>query len=306
MARNYEFSFSKIDVYDTCPFKYLLQYVEKHFVNAKSLALELGTLIHGIEEDIANYIKDGKPIDYIALKNKVLLGAIKLEHSYPKDFNEEDKSGRSCKQKIYEYLQSEIYRLEKYMKEHPTYEIVGAEVNFTVPIHDRMFGGKIDRVIRDTATGNYICHDIKTFAVPKEEEELKTPLQFVVYVEAMKKLYGILGEQVTCGYDLPFCDTVQEAGTNGYLNRGIKKLSNLIDKIDSKEYKPCPSALCNYCPYCMTNPDAPNDVKMLCPYFSVWNRETRRKEDIQIHENEWMGMDNHALVMESFLKKHSK
>jgi len=306
MARNYEFSFSKVDTYHSCPFKYMLQYIEKHYVNAKSLALDLGTMIHGVEEDIANCLKDGKPIDYVALKNRTIIKALELEHKFPKDFNEADKSERTCKQKIYEYLDKGIYRLENFMKAHPTYEIVGAEVDFTVVINDRTFGGKIDRVIRDNATGNYICHDVKTYPVIKEEDELKTPLQFVVYVEAMKKLYGLTTEQITCGFDLPFCDIIQEAGSNGFVNRGIRMLKELVEKIDSKEYKPKPSALCNYCPYCKTNPDAPSDVKMLCPYFSVWNRETRNKDDIKIHENEWFGLENHPAVMEAFLKKYSR
>ena len=66
------FSYSKVDTYSQCGFRYKLRYVDKHFVSSDSLATELGTAIHETEEAIANAIKAGETINYIALKNKLI------------------------------------------------------------------------------------------------------------------------------------------------------------------------------------------------------------------------------------------
>ena len=59
-----KFSYSKLSVFEQCPFKYKLTYVDKHFINQPSIATDFGTLIHFIEETIANTIKEGKAINY--------------------------------------------------------------------------------------------------------------------------------------------------------------------------------------------------------------------------------------------------
>ena len=104
------FSYSKIDTFAQCGFRYKLRYLDKHFVDTSGLATELGTAIHETEETIANTIKAKEPIDYTNLKNNLILKSIELEHKYSDTFFTEDKSGRTSRDKIYEYLSSGIYR----------------------------------------------------------------------------------------------------------------------------------------------------------------------------------------------------
>jgi len=301
MASN-RYSYSKVDCYKQCPFKFKLQYLDGHYISTPGIALDVGTMIHAAEEDIANCLKEGKPINYTELKNRIILEMFKIEHKFPKDFWELDKSERLYKEKIYDYLDHGIYHLEAFMKSHPTYEVVGAEVSFKVDIHGKTFTGKIDRVLRDTLTGNYICHDVKTYPVPVEDKDLATPLQFVVYTEAMKELYHIPSEQISCGYDLPFCNIIQDAGTKGYMTRGIKKLGELLDAIDAGEFEPKPSPLCHWCQFCATNPNQPKEGKNLCPYHSLWTKETK---DFQV-AMEWQGLANHGIVLENYINKQHK
>ena len=86
--------------------------------------------------------------------------------------------------------------------------------------------------------------------------------------------------QISCQYYLPFCDCTQNAGTKGFINRGILKIDNIFQKIKTADFTPNPNPLCNWCEYCKTNPDAQGKEKYLCPYFSHWDRNTRNKADI--------------------------
>ena len=299
-----QYSYSKFETYEGCPFKYKLRIVDEiKFKWVETIATEFGTAIHKAEEDIATAIKNGQPIDYITLKNRLILKRHELEHKYAKVFNDLDKSSRTYLQKIYEYLESGIYRLEKLMRENPTYEIVGMEQYFAVEFDDVKFTGYIDRVLRDTATGDIIIHDVKTWPVLKEQKDLTTPLQFVIYVLAAKKLYGVEPHQVHCFYDLPCCEAYQAAGTKGFMERGIKKLRSLIDSIRNQEFEPKPSPLCHWCEYCPTNPYQPEEAvgKVYCPYHSLW---TKAKASFA-KAAEWQGLENHGIVVENYIKKYS-
>ena len=91
-----------------------------------STTFKKGTPVHiSNNRDKAFAIKAGEPIDYISFKNRLIFKRYELEHKYALTFNELDKSSRTYLQKTYEYLESGIYRLENYLKEHPTYEVVG-------------------------------------------------------------------------------------------------------------------------------------------------------------------------------------
>ena len=297
-----KYSYSKIDTYEQCHFKFKLQYLDGHYYYSDNVATLFGSAIHKVEEDIANCIKEGKPIDYIELKNGLILKLAEIKHKFPKDYEELDKSMRTYSDKAKFYLEKGIYRLENFMKAHPTYEIVGAEIPFKFDFDDEFyFSGYIDRVFKDTATGKYLIQDIKSWAIPAEEEKLKTPLQFVVYSLAVKNMYGVTTDDITCEYDLPVCDLVQKGGTAGYINRGISKLTKLFEGIKANNFEPKPSPLCHWCNFCSHNENAPEEGKHLCPYFMHWTKENKDFSK----ENEWHGLENHQAILEAYHKKYN-
>ena len=140
------FSYSRIDTYSQCGFRYKLRYVDKHYVNTDSLATELGTAIHETEEAIANAIKANEAINYTALKNKLIISMIELEHKYPEAWAALDKSNRTCKDKFYEYLKSGIYRLENFLLANGHLQVVATEKEFEFTFQDTVFHGFIDRI----------------------------------------------------------------------------------------------------------------------------------------------------------------
>ena len=296
------FSYSKLSTYKDCPFRFYLNYVLKNFAYSASIATEFGSAIHKCEEDIAHYIQDKKEIDYVKIKNEFIVKNAELQAKYPVDYFADDgKSGRNYQQKAYEYLDSGIYRLEAFMKAHPTYEIVGIEQRFNFKFDEsHNFNGAIDRVFHDTETDEYLIQDIKSWAVPAESKDLATPLQFVFYVLAAKDLWGADPEKIKCQYDLPLCNMTQDGGTKGFMIRGVNKINSLFEKINEEDYHPNPTPLCHWCAFCRTNNDAKEEFKLLCPYCLGWTRENKTFKK----EHEWLGLKKHSEILESYKSHH--
>lgn len=295
-------SYSKIDKYKQCPFAYNLNYNEHINPYSQNIATVFGKAIHAAEEAIANDIIAGKEINYTKYKNKFILENYKIQYEYLAEYfnNVEKQYAEHAK----EYLDERIYRLENFMKEHPTYKIIGAEVDFKdVEIEGVSFQGAIDRLLYDIATDSYIIHDIKSWVKPADEIETKTPLQFLVYAEAVKKLYNADIDKITCFYDLPCCNMYQEVCTSGWIKRGHEQLKKLFEKIENKNYDPTPSPLCNYCPYSKTNPDARFDTKYLCPYYSIWLRETKIPSDRNACEFYFNPQNDYLEILQMSLNK---
>lgn len=287
-----KFSYSKISCFKSCAFKYFLKYQEKNFVDSSSIATEFGSLVHSVEEDIATAIKAGKQIDYISIKNHFIIESRKLALKYPNDFCKPDKSGRTYKDKTYLYIDSAIYRLEKFMKANPNLMIIGIEQKFEYDYDGvHAFNGSIDRAFLNTKTGEILIQDIKTWSVPAQNSELKAPLQFAVYMMAAQQLWEVPFDKIKCEYDLPLCDIVQPALSDSIVEEGREVLDKLFSGIQKENFRPTVSALCHWCEYNpLTNPGIletkPNAI---CPYFSTWQKSGDSVRDTLC---KWEGLDN--------------
>lgn len=269
------FSYSKISTYKQCAFKFLVKYKEKNFIDSSSIATEFGTLVHETEERIAHALRNELPINYLALKNHFIIESRKLALRYPNDFCKPDKSGRTYKEKTYLYLESAIYRLEKFMKANPNLLIIGIEQKFEYDydgVHS--FNGSIDRAFLNVETGEILIQDIKTWSVPAQNSELKAPLQFAVYMMAAQKLWETPFNKIKCEYDLPLCDIVQPALSDNIVDDGREVLDKLFSGIQKENFRPTVSALCHFCEYNPLSNPAILDTKpgAICPYFSTWQK----------------------------------
>lgn len=281
------FSFSKLDTYIQCPRRYKLKYVDGNYATVKSLPLEMGTLIHYINENIADLIINGKPIDYDYWKKQIfeldkpntsttrmsnaVRGVNLLEEEYLRQFvTESEKSGLTYSDKIDTYIEN-IKDLEKMHKEGE-WKILDTEVEFSF-IHKGKynFRGFIDRVDIHKETGDIRVIDYKTKDRPFEHRDLTTPMQMVIYAIACVEKYGKLPVEFI--YDLVFLNLKQHGGTKGFLRRGERKLNSTLQEIESGDFKPKPTPLCHWCEFSATNPDAPAETKGLCPFYSLWTRD---------------------------------
>ncbi len=289
------FSYSKISCYGQCKFKYKIKYEDKNFIYNATIATDFGTLIHETEEAIAKAIQEGNSINYIALKNRFIIESRKLAIKYPNEFFAQDKSGRTYQEKTYQYLDSAIYRLERFMLQHPELRIIGIEQKFEYDydgVHS--FNGSIDRAFQNINTGEIIIQDIKSWAVAAQPSELKAPLQFTVYTMAAEKLWSVPSDKIKCEYDLPLCNLTQPATSDNIVEDGKKELDKLFKGIGDKNFKPTITALCHWCEYNpLANPDLINThPNAVCPYFSTWQKSGDNVRDVMVS---WQGLENVAV-----------
>ena len=290
------YSYSKISTYKQCPMKFNIKYLEKNFIYNANIATDFGTLIHETEEAIAKIIQEGiAAIDYIKLKNRFIIESRKLAIKYPNEFFTPDKSGRTYQEKAYLYLDSAIYRLENFMRQHPELIIIGIEQKFDFNYDNiHSFNGSIDRAFRNIETGEIIIQDIKSWALPAQASELKVPLQFAVYTMAAKELWDTPYDKISCEYDLPLCDITQPATSTDLVGEGRPALDKLFKGITNKNFKPTITALCHWCEYNpLANPDIINtNPNAVCPYFSRWQKSGDNVRDVMVS---WQGIENLAI-----------
>ena len=269
------YSYSKISTYKQCKFKFKLKYLDKNYLYSANIATDFGSLVHETEESIALAIQTDQPINYIALKNRFILESRKLAQKYPTEFFTKDKSGRTYQEKVYLYIDSAIYRLEKFLKQNPNLKIIGIEQHFEFAYDEaHSFNGSIDRAFLNIETGELLIQDIKTWPVPAQNNELKAPLQFAIYMMAAQNFWNIPIEKIKCEYDLPLCDMVQPALSEDIVNESRLTLDKLFKGIYNKDFKPTITALCHWCEYNPLNNPEILDTKpeAVCPYFSTWQK----------------------------------
>lgn len=282
-----KFSYSKLETYNDCSYKYKLRYVDKKYISSDNVASSFGSLLHKIFEIQTNNIINGEKIDYdflkkyfvdvnVPKKNKYdrdgdMFGVSVLREKYKNEWFKEDKIGKTYEQKADEFLETGIYRQEKYLSENPELELYAAELPFEYNYRGYCFRGFIDRVLvhRGSDNKHFEIHDLKTSSVAYDDKKCVTPLQFVIYCKALRQMFGedIL---IDCFYEFPVAGEMKRAGTRGFEDRGMKKIDKLLDGIESCDFAPNASPLCHWCEYSNGNPNRPEEGKNMCPYYSLW------------------------------------
>ena len=295
------FSYSKLTTFQTCPFKYKLIYIDKNFVDTSNIATIFGTLIHYIEEQIGLKIKNNEQIDYSSFKHAVtalnepnLKGSEIIKGIYKEQFYALDKNNMSYEDKLNNYLLFGIYRLEKLMLNHPSYKIIGLEIPFEFTYLDYKFKGFIDRLLYDSKTDTYIIQDIKTYSKEVDSKTLNNPLQFVIYALALIDKYGE-NINIKCQYDLPLIDKLQDCKMN--IDKGVSTLTKLLNKIKQSDFKPNPTPLCHWCPFCKTFENQPDNAKNKCFYYSLWTKEHKTFAV----EHKWQGIEHYQKLLEKYI-----
>jgi len=304
-----KFSYSKLSTYESCPYKYKIIYVDKHFVSIDSIATLFGSLVHYIEECIGNIIIEKGTLvlhnneeiydEYRNLfmtidnEKEKLFGVNKLKEMFPDEFYEKDKNGLSYQDKVDYYLQYGIYRLRDYLLENTYIELVDTEKEFTFDYQDIIFHGFIDRLYYNNRSKSYIVEDIKTYSADIENKKLKAPLQMVVYTLALRDKEPDC--KVECQYELPLIGSRQNVRNKTYLEIGEKEIKELLNSITEEEFIPNPTPLCHWCQFCPTNPNQPKEGKNLCPYYCKWTRQHKTMAVL----NPWQGIEKDKKLVES-------
>lgn len=270
------YSHSKLEVFENCPYRYALQYEQGKRSSETTLALELGTICHRVYEIASQMWKNGL-INYEDLKflleygdtDEKISGIKDLSKKYFEEWYEPDSEGHTYKWKmdqfdkgLREYISGFSYNGWIPFKEEYDFEFV---FNDRAIIH-----GFIDAILINTE-GDLKCIDYKTSKKPFPDSKIPTSQQFGIYCMGMLNAFGKL--PIQCDYKFILLNQEQNALTSGFGKRIVKRLNNVMNKIDKNKkediYVPTPSPLCHWCSYCPTNSNAVQ-YKNECEYYSLW------------------------------------
>jgi hypothetical protein len=290
-------SYSRLEMFSQCPYKYKLQYIDGNYSNESTLVLELGSILHkGLELKYKSII-DSIYIEYNYIKNIIMNGTQeqteKDKGQYIKGINQlkqqygesefikvNEKSGVNYNEKLDIYLD----RLKEDAN-NDEWQPIAVELPFEFIFQDRiLFTGFIDRVDRNKK-GQLRVVDYKSSNEVYKEDKLRTPLQMVIYALACEKVYGQI--PIEFMYDFIVLGETQLAGTKGFIDRGIKKINKLLDEIEwcnsINEWIPKSTPLCFWCNFAGHTPNAPWYLAGMCQYHCLWTPENKTFEKNMIY-----------------------
>lgn len=297
-----KYSYSKLEQFTNCPLAYHMKYNRGFFTNEKTLALELGTLMHLLCE-LKGRILLGEnsnlfsfsPTDYDHLLNIMeegydvetspsgkpgerIAGIKELKERYWEIWNVPDSEGHTYDWKIDNFKKVLREEMQKGVWQ-PQY----FELPFEFVYADRaIFHGFIDRI--DRFNDYWRVVDYKTSKKTFSQDKLTTSMQCGIYCLAVLNAFDVV--PTTSLYRFIFLDDYQTALTSGWEKRLIKKLNKTLDSIDECEqtqlWKPNPTPLCHWCFASDTNPDA-HEYKGECDYNLLWTPKNKSFEK----KNEW-------------------
>lgn len=279
------FSHSKLEVYENCVKRYDIQYNQKKRSDDTTLALEIGTLTHKVLEEKGKMLLEGKAVDYDKLNDilqngctetdektqEEIRGLKALKRSYFEEWYQGDNaSGMSYEDKMKKF--NDVLRSEM---EDDDWKPVYFELPFEFVWREKyIVHGFIDRV--DEKDGEYRVCDYKTSKKVFDTKKLSTAQQMGIYGCAILNESGKLPKEYK--YRFTLIDDEQYALTKNWETRLIKKLDKVFEAIvesdNTKMYKPSPSPLCYYCPYCENNPNA-KEFSRECEYYSLWKPDSK-------------------------------
>ena len=288
-------SYSQIETYLSCPYKWKLDYLLGQRSVGKAEALDLGTSIHKTLEEYFLGIKDGKEIS-IAEAQEMLEYNMEVQ-DIPFASEENRELAEEQHSNMIAGLASGDSKLAKFMKDK---EVVACEkefqfkvdLPFQVKYQDELYDaiyiiGSIDFIVKDKK-GNLYVLDFKSGKKLFEAKKLKTNLQLPIYSIIIHKIYGRL--PVSTQYYFTRHDEFQEvmplALTEAdcehvyYKNGKIKQEQRYVAQIYEEiidifreqytigKYKANPTALCSWCDH---SPWYGNNTQ--CKYANLYKRK---------------------------------
>lgn len=291
-----QFSHSKLEVYENCNSRYNIQYNQNKRSNDTTLSLEIGTLTHKILEEKGKALAEGKAVDYESLNNILQDGCIEenirgikaLKKSYFEEWYQKDNaSGINYDDKMKKF--DEVLHTEM---EDDDWKPMYFELPFEFIWRDKyIIHGFIDRI--DERNGEYRVVDYKSSKKIFDQKKLPTAQQMCIYGCAILSMFGKLPKEYK--YRFTLINEEQYALTKNWETRIIKKLDKMFESIAESDntqiYKPSPSPLCYFCPYCNNNPNA-KEYSKECDYYSLWSPTNKTFETNRQFEGDLKNTSN--------------
>jgi RecB family exonuclease len=233
MRRDFKISYSRVNTYLFCPYKYKLIYIDNLYapVNAD---VTFGHIVHRTLEQFCI----GKEESYDTLID-----------CYNKSWKND---GFVSPQQAFEYYIRGNKILESYYEsfKKSNTEIVYVEKPFETNIGKYRFIGIIDRIDK-YPDGTYEVMDYKTHIKIWEQEKVDKDLQLTFYAYACKNIFGFNPDKISV-YFLSENKKVYTRRTQNDINKAIDIAIDVAENVMAENFQEDISkcSLCNFCFKC--------------------------------------------------------
>lgn len=275
-------SFSQFSVYESCPYRWYLQYAKGNYLFSGSINTVFGTAIH---EAVQQYltllfnvsVKASEEFDMIGLFER------RFKEEYVKEVGNNNGIHFSNKEEMAEFYQDGVEILNfikkkrKILFDHNDYELLGMEIPLSVEIKDNtdtfLFNGFIDMAYRDKREGIVYIEDFKTSGKGWRDYEKKDEIkqsQLLLYKKFFGKQFGVDPENIIPKFrilkrklwenaDFPQSRVQIHEPANGKnkVHQAVQRLENFINECfnpdgtaKDKDYiKRASKNTCRFCPF---------------------------------------------------------
>jgi len=224
-------SYSSLNTYQECPFRYQLIYVYE-FQTPAGYMQNYGKIVHNSLHRLHLAMKRKEKIDFKKVKEIVDKSWIKLSHRKAED--------EAKKQKLQTHL---FYKYYESMKDHVK-EIIATEEPFTLVFDEYIITGRIDLIIKNK--DNEI--ELIDFKSMQEEGITKTnvEMQLRIYEYAMRNKHKI---NKLCAYAFKDNKRIYFKSNNEVLIDMDKKIKDIIQNIKDEKFESKKNEFCDKCAF---------------------------------------------------------
>ncbi len=221
-------SYSSIDTYQTCPFRYKMSYYYG-FEYPPFFTQTYGIILHNCLHKLHSAMKNGEKINGVQIKNIVDRCWIQIRRKPKSDIIEK----RRLERKLLDYYND--------VKNHIK-EVISAEEPFSVVKNHMEINGRTDLIIENNE-GQIELIDFKA-REKSNVDQLEVEFQLKIYEYALQDRYEI---DKLCAYTFDDNDKTYFETTDEDIRMMSRKLEKICDKISNEEFEPKENKFCKLC-----------------------------------------------------------
>jgi putative RecB family exonuclease len=241
-----EYSISQIGTFETCPLQYRFIYVERIKRYEEGVEAFLGQRFHEAME----WLYRERAFRIVPLEELLAFYEKAWAEKWHAEvkINKEERTGED-----YRVLGRRLIE-EYYRRHHPFDEgrVLALERYIRFPLAEGsryLCKGIIDRLML-APDGTFEIHDYKTGSSLPEQADLDKDRQLGLYQIGVQTLWPDAKEVRLVWHYVAFDVEMRSRRTPEALDTLRVEIAALIDRIEAeREFAPCESALCNWCPY---------------------------------------------------------